>query len=411
VNERSSRPIKLGTILCAIALVALAMPTAAPAQQDEPPAQGAPEGDGAPATGPEQAGATNDAGNEAAGEGDADAETTGSAWAGRDSAENTRLANEITPELEAALELGLEALVKQQRDDGSFGGRRYGSNAAITALACLAFMSDGSTPDRGRFAEPIRRGLEFILDNVNETGLIAGDTSHGPMYGHGFATLFLGEVYGMTVGGPDDAQARRVHEALVRAVRLIVQTQNDEGGWRYNPVPHDADISVTITQIMGLRAARNAGIEVPIETIDKAVEYVRACQNEDGGFKYQLNRGASAWPRSAAGVASLFYAGIYDDKAIDDGLAYLVREALPNQPDGRGRGHYYFYGHYYAVQTMYLAGGEWWETWWPNIRAELLDNQSSDGLWRNSVADDAYGTAMALIILQMPKRYLPIFQK
>ena len=47
-----------------------------------------------------------------------------------------------------------------------------------------------------------------------------------------------------------------VREALRRAVRLIVNTQNSEGGWRYQPVRNDADLSVTVCQIMALRAAR-----------------------------------------------------------------------------------------------------------------------------------------------------------
>ena len=101
-----------------------------------------------------------------------------------------------------------------------------------------------------------------------------------------------------------------MRDALVKAVELIVGTQQEEAGWRYNPVPVDADISVTICQIMALRSARNAGIKVPKRTIDRAVQYVRACQNPDGGFKYMIQAGGSAWPRTAAGVASLFYAGI-----------------------------------------------------------------------------------------------------
>ncbi|MFG0292082.1 MAG: prenyltransferase/squalene oxidase repeat-containing protein [Phycisphaerales bacterium JB050] len=325
------------------------------------------------------------------------------------SAANEALENEITPEMNAAVTKGLAALAQLQRDDGSFGGQRYGSNAAITGLAGLAFMADGHMPGRGQYSEQVERALEFILDNTNETGLIAGDTSHGPMYGHGFATLFLGEVYGMTAGGDNTQQARRTHDTLVRAVRLIVQTQNEEGGWRYNPVPHDADISVTITQIMALRSARNAGIEVPIETINRAVEYVRRCQNPDGGFRYQAGRGASAWPRSAAGVASLYYAGIYEGEDIERGLDYLVENSMPGRSSNAGA--HYFYGHYYAVQTMYLAGGDRWATWWPAIRDELVERQEPSGSWSDSSAGSAYGTAMALIILQMPKRYLPIFQK
>jgi hypothetical protein len=325
------------------------------------------------------------------------------------SAQNNAAQDEITPELNEAVTHGLKFLASQQNPDGSFGEGRYGRNVAVTALACLAFMADGNVPGRGEHGGVVARGLEYVLANCTESGLIAGDASNGPMYGHGFATLFLGEVYGMTVGGGDTPLAARVHEALVKAVQLIEKTQNEQGGWRYNPVPYDADISVTICQIMGLRSARNAGLDVAKETIDRAVDYVRRCQNPDGGFKYQLESGASGWPRSAAGVASLYYAGIYQDEAITRGLEYLKREALPGAT-AAARAHY-FYGHYYAVQAMYLAGGADWAAWWPAIRRELLDAQLADGSWEDRSVGNSYGTAMALIILQMPKRYLPIFQK
>lgn len=323
-------------------------------------------------------------------------------------AQNNALADEITPELDAAVAKGLEALSGEQNEDGSFGVGRYTKNIAVTALSCLAFMADGHTPSRGKYKRQVQKGLEFVLGSSTETGLLASDTTNGPMYGHGFATLFLGEVYGMTAGGGETALSARVHEALVKAVRLIEQTQNEEGGWRYNPVPYDADISVTICQIMALRSARNAGIEVSKQTIDLAIEYVRKCQNPDGGFKYQLTTGMSMWPRSAAGVASLFYAGIYKDEQIDKGIKYLIDNALPGE---QRQAAHYFYGHYYAVQTMYLAGGDAWATWWPAIRKELLEKQEGNGLWSDPSVGPAYGTAMALIVLQMPKRFLPIFQK
>ena len=328
---------------------------------------------------------------------------------GSRSAQNSAMRNEITPELDEAVNRGLAYLVTEQGVDGSFGSGRYGKNIAVTALSCLALMADGNIPGRGPYGENVRKGLEFVLSSSTETGLLAADSTNGPMYGHGFAALFLGEVYGMTQGGGETTQSTRVHEALVKACRLIERSQNNEGGWRYNPVPYDADVSVTICQIMALRSARNAGIEVPKETIDKAVEYVRQCQNPDGGFRYQLTSGFSAWPRSAAGVASLYYAGIYQDDAIERGQNYLISQALPGATNAPGA--HYFYGHYYSVQTMYLAGGEYWARWWPAIRTELTDRQQKDGSWADPSVGPAYGTAMALIILQMPKRFLPIFQK
>jgi hypothetical protein len=376
---RHSRPLRAGRALSAVVLAsACGAAWCAAAQEGEPPPADA------PVTNPVAVGA-----------------------------ENNAMAGEITPALDAAVSRGLAYLASEQTDDGCFGAGRYGKNVAVTALACLAFMADGNLPGRGEYGQQVQKGLEFILASSSETGLIAADSTNGPMYGHGFATLFLGEVYGMTPGGADTDLAERTHEALVKAVRLIERTQNDEGGWRYNPVPYDADISVTICQIMALRSARNAGIEVNKDTIDRAVEYVRRCQNPDGGFKYQASSGFSAFPRSAAGVASLYYAGIYEDDSIDRGLRYIMETGLPGGPEEGDAAHrtHYYYGHYYAVQTMYLAGGEYWTTWWPAIREELITRQETDGSWPDAGVGPAYGTSMSLIILQMPKRFLPIFQK
>ena len=330
------------------------------------------------------------------------------AQAGR-SAENNAARDEITELVDLAATAGIEALVSVQSDNGSFGEARYANSVAVTSLAGIALMADGSTPTSGPHAERVSRALDFVLTNTTESGLVASEAANGPMYGHGFATLFLGEAYGMTAGGADTARAERLYEGLVKAVRLIERTQNDEGGWRYDPKPQDADVSVTICQIMALRSARNAGLEVDAAVIDRAVEYVRKCQNADGGFRYQLHTTESAWPRTAAGVASLFYAGIYEDESIDAGLEYLNATAMPGRAQSQ-RAHY-FYGHYYAVQAMYLAGGDYWAEWWPAIRQELIETQDPSGFWNDRGVGRSYGTAMALIILQMPKRYLPIFQK
>ncbi|MEM8739615.1 MAG: prenyltransferase/squalene oxidase repeat-containing protein [Planctomycetota bacterium] len=307
---------------------------------------------------------------------------------------------EVTPEARRAVETGLAALARVQAEDGSYGAERYGRHVGITGIVGLAFLADGHIPGRSEYGGVVRGCLEFVMNHATESGLIAADTSHGPMYGHGYATLFLGEIYGMT-GDP------RVREVLLKAVRLIVDTQNHEGGWRYHPQPLDADISVTITQVMALRSARNAGLAVPKETIDRAITYVRQCQNpSDGGFRYMLTAGSSAYPRSAAGVASLQYAGIYEDDAVTDGLNYLIRSSRGLGAQG---GHYY-YGNYYAAQAMFLAGGAYWAEWFPRMRDELVERQQPDGSWSSSHGS-AYGSAMSLVILQIPNRLLPIFQR
>jgi prenyltransferase beta subunit len=264
-------------------------------------------------------------------------------------------------------------------------------------------MSGGSMPDRGPHGENVARVLRFILKNSQENGLIVTPSavSHGPMYDHGFATLFLAEVYGMS---PEP----ELREKLVKAVQRIVESQNKEGGWRYLPDKMEADISVTICQIMALRAARNAGIFVPNETVEACVEYVKRSQNPDGGFMYMLSGGPSQFPRSAAGVVALYSAGIYEGDEIDKGLEYLMQH-VPKD-DAFSRESHYFYGQYYAAQAMWQAGGDHWKKWYPAIHDALLARQREDGSWPDAICNE-YGTAMACIVLQMPNNYLPIFQR
>ena len=92
-------------------------------------------------------------------------------------------------------------------------------------------------------------------------------------------------------------------------------------------------------------------------------------------------------------------------------MKYLVTQ----RPTGHGGGFFkpdiqYFYGHYYAAQAMWTAGGKYWADWFPAIRDDLVKTQGNDGSWDDAI-DPHYATAMACIILQIPNNYLPILQK
>ena len=312
-------------------------------------------------------------------------------------------ASVLTQETLRAIQRGLEYLAKRQAEDGSLGSGGYKGNVAVTALGGMAFMANGSTPQRGPYGEIVSQAIKYILRNVQDSGFIVEPdaASPGPMYGHGFSSLFLAECYGMLPG-------ERVRMALRNAIKLITETQNAEGGWRYFPQRSDADLSVTVCQVMALRAARNAGIHVPNQTIYRSVDYVKRCQNPDGGFMYQLPGGPSGFERSAAGVVALQSAGIYEGAEIRRGLDYLMR-FLPTSGDGR-KSQYFYYGHYYAAQAMWHAGGNYWQRWYPASRDVLLELQRADGSWFDMICPE-YGTAMACLALQMPENYLPIFQR
>ena len=313
--------------------------------------------------------------------------------------------DELDDKTKAAVKKGLDYLKTRVQVNGQFADEG-GNSVAIVSLAGIAFLANGSMPDDGPYGDVTTKILGYVLDNCQPSGLVSSASNGEPMYGHGFATLFLSEVYGMS-------HREDVGEKLRNAIRLIVDTQykavKNQGGWRYQAMQTPPDISVTICQVMALRAARNAGVEVPNSTIQDAIDYVRASQLGDGGFCYTPNSGGSAFPRSAAGVACLYYmrTGEQFGDEIQRGVAYLKSQTASNLAFNQGN---YFYGNYYATQAMFMYGGDAWDGYWPMIRNDLLNKQGRDGAWTGETGP-VYCTSMALIMLQVPNRLLPILQK
>ncbi len=312
----------------------------------------------------------------------------------------------LTPD--AVVERGLKTLVALQSPDGAMG-----DGAGITGLAGMALLAGGHTPTRGRYREASAKALQYVIKAQDRmTGYLG--SGMGNMYAHGFATLYLAECYGMS---PDP----QVKTALEAAIDLIHRSQNSEGGWRYMPAPIDADISVTICQIMAIRAANNVGIggERNRLVIDRALAYVRRCANTDGSFNYTVTSGGG-WgtngpegvPRCAAGTMSLIGAGIYDtsDPVLGPALRFLNRHVEAHLS---GRGDWYWYGQYYAAQALFHSPDpEDWDRYWAKAWKTIADLQNEDGSWTQPESyGPPYASAMALIILQIPNNYLPIFQR
>lgn len=330
--------------------------------------------------------------------------TTGSARAqGQKAAPSADPLTEIkvVQRVTAAVDKSLDYLASKQNPDGS-----WHRNNAVNAVALLAFMGRGHAPGRGPYRDVLKRGKTFLLSGANAT---TGFVSFSSMYEHGIATLALSEMYGMD---PDP----ELEEKLRKAVDLIVKTQSPSGGWRYNPAPGDQDLSVTVMQIVALRAANNAEIPVPAPVIEKAIAYVRSCSHAAGGYAYQAGGGPGP-QTTAAGILSLQLLGKFDDPSIPGAMQALAK--YPIKWDASVP--YFFYFHYYAIQASYQAGGQHWNDWHPKVRELLLSKQNADGSWDvppgTSEAEGVVGpnkvywTAMASLILEIYMHYLPAYQR
>ncbi len=319
---------------------------------------------------------------------------------------------EITPATRAAIERGVAFLVSTQNRDGSWRtrGSSGGYPVAMTSLAGLALLANGSTPAQGPCAPHVSSALTYVLKSARRDGLIAQleEESHC-MHGHGFALLFLAECYGMEEDPQRQAQIRAV---LQRGIELTARSQSPAGGWLYTPDSRGDEGSVTVTQVQGMRAARNAGIAVPKRVIDSAMKYLERSTNPDGGIRYQISDSGPSRPAiSAAAVACYFNAGRYDDPLALRTLRYVEYELAPERADASGYFGHYYYAHLYMAQVMYLRGEEPWQNYFPAIRQALLEKQDADGSWDGDHVGPTYGTSVALLILQLPYKNLPIIQR
>ncbi len=318
----------------------------------------------------------------------------------------------ITARTEQSIKAALAHLARTQSRDGSWrSGSYHGTYPCVmTSLAGLALMAGGNTPVEGRYAANVRKAVDYVLSSADpERGLIAraGEESR-PMYGHGFSMLFLAEAYGME---RDTRRQQRIRTVLEKAIKLTSQSQSRAGGWYYGPDSNSDEGSVTVTQIQGLRACRNAGIKVPKSVIDNACTYIENSANKDGGIRYQARGGGSSLPAiTAAAVAVMYNAGEYENPVALGALKYLKARMKRRGPTSAFGGHK-FYSLLYASQAMYLSGQENWKSFFPPVRDDLIRTQNRDGSWHGDGVGTTYGTAIGLLILQLPYRYLPILQR
>lgn len=294
----------------------------------------------------------------------------------------------------------LDWLAGKQNADGSFSDGGYSHNTAITSFAMLAFMSQGHLPNQGQYGPEVIKAAKYLMASQRpEDGYLVGARG-GNMYCHGMATLALSELWGQT--GDDE-----IKPILQKAVTLIIKSQNPQGGWRYDPTPTGADISVTIMQVMALRSAKNNGLHVPDETMKNAIKYIKQCYRANvGGFTYQPSSGAPGFARTAAGCCVLFLSGEYTAKEIPEAVKYLEQNF--ETPI------HFYYGHYYATHAMYQVGGERWEGYYKRLNDYFLSRQSPDGSWAQTSRREVgpvFQTSIAVITLSAPAHYLPIFQR
>jgi hypothetical protein len=324
----------------------------------------------------------------------------------------TSLAAQRDPKVDQAVSKALEYLKREQRRQGYWEANGGQYRVAMTALAGIALLCEGSTTTRGRYSEQIASAVDYLLDVAQPNGLIGYRDDYHYTYGHGFSMVFLSQVF----GEEEDVQRRmRLREVLTKAVQFSVQAQTSRGGWGYVSAKDGNDFdegSTCVTQVQGLRACRNAGIVVPGEAIERAKKYIHDCMSDDGGVQYSIRGGGARPPITAAAVASMYSAGEYDgSEDVKRMLEYCRQNIWPSGGGTQAQhfGHWH-YMHLYYAQVMYRHEDEW-QKYFRDIGQQILRTQSANGSWTEGHVGPVYVTAICATILQLDKAYLPIYQR
>lgn len=304
---------------------------------------------------------------------------------------------------------GLAYLVATQTEKGDWTGGQNGPG--ITGMAIMCFLASGEDPNYGIYSNNIRRALRSLIQEQDaNTGYFQNS-----MYHHGFAMLALAEAYG-TVDDralwteKSSGRQRSIGEALELAVRSAITSQkkNSYGAWRYSPSGNDADTSVAGAVLMGLLAARNAGVEVPDEAIDKAISYFVKMTADSGQVAYSGGIGGFDESLARISIGTLVYsiARRKDLPQFKSTLGYLTGKL-----DGGSPGHGGVeYQRYYQAQALFQGDFAAWEKWNKSLIRQLKTIQMEDGSFKGSYGNST-STALSLLAIAVNFRFLPIYER
>jgi hypothetical protein len=313
---------------------------------------------------------------------------------------------------EAAIVKGLKWLQTTQDPEGSWGGKdkdeegklKPSDKNAMTGMALLCYLGHCELQDSPDYGPTVQKAIKFITSTTPEPKI-----DQRGSYSHPIRTYALCEAYTMT-------KIKRLEEFAKRATIHIINGQNENGGWAYSygkgPAAH-TDLSVAGWNIQALKAAAYTGIEISglDEAMDKAIKYVKECQDKTGRFAYQ--RGKTGKPSlTGTGILSLQIWKNAKSEEAKRGLEWIVQ----NEAIKKDWSSINIYGWYYHAQACFQAtgvsgGSKFWKAWNKDFQNTVCSNQAEDGHWKHGAHfhgdSEIYRTTMAILMLEVYYRYMP----
>jgi len=328
-----------------------------------------------------------------------------------------RFGDPVPRDVRELYEAGCRYLAKAQDPSGTWKDSQQGPG--VTGMALMVLLASGEDPNYGAYSLQVRRALRSIISSQDRTSGFYGGSAQGnpSMYHHGFAMLAIAEAYGVvddrTLWTEEGGSGKGISlgESLELAVKLAVTSakKNPLGAWRYSPDATDHDTSVSGAIMMGLLGARNAGIEVPDETIDKAIKYFTAMTGANGMVGYMSPQGGSD-ATTSIGTLVMAIARRKDLPQFKLASAYLKQQSQRTEQQSP----YPNYTRYYRAQALFQSDVEAWQQWNNGLVQQLKIQRQPDGSLAAQNGPDGgqiAGTSLTLLSLAVNFRFLPIYER
>ncbi len=326
-------------------------------------------------------------------------------------------------ESEEAVAEGLNWLARHQADDGHWSDPRkcekedrcgtlnFRATVAETGLAVLAFQAGGNYDFNGqKYSAHVKRGLDWLVKQQKKDGRLFGPVA--TWYEHGIGTFALAEACAVA-RAEHRAPEKRYRDAARRAIEFMERHQYKAGGWQYNLDSLGCgDTSVTGWQVLALKSALEAKINVAPATMRRVQAFYEACGDPSTGQTGYASRGSGTDLTTAVGlIVQEFIVKTPDSPLAKQAVAHLRQRATQGNIGTSAD----FYTLYNSTLAMFLAGDDAWADWNRQVRDAVVRRQQKTGCARGSWTDDArdkwgdyartLNTAWAVLTLEVYYRY------
>ena len=344
-------------------------------------------------------------------------------------------------EIDAAINRGLEFLVKRQNPGGSWGsarntkglniyapvpGAHHAFRAAVTAM-CISAIIDSRTSDPDAIAA-LEKAEAWLMEFLPRVRRAEPEAIYNS-WCHAYSIQALTRMHDRL---PNDKNRQKETVKLIESqIDLLSRYECVDGGWCYydfdyrTKQPGGSSISfVTATVLVAFHEAERLGIEIPERLVTRGMDSIRRQRNPDFAYcygeylkyrpRYSINRPGGSLGRSQACNIAMRYWG---DKLVTDAvlITWLDRlfarnlwldigrkRPIPHESWFAVAGYFYYYGHYYAALCIQDLPEEEQSRHKDQLATLMFRHQESDGCWWDYPFYDyhqQYGTAFAIMTL------------